>query len=210
MPQSQQALLSVILATAVVLPAAQAFNAEEPEYWLTGASSGLPPYVIETLALIEKPERRLLAVRSYLRAGTRLAHRWSWSQERISAYSLTPEGTAAASDIDAVLNAFAGSNPGYALRVNREIRSLDVQISRWNQNASVGEVASALVTSMRQQFSTYGTEAAPATLQKALMDWKPEVEASLVAPGLSAHGQARARHRTERAARVQRLLTSPA
>jgi hypothetical protein len=123
-------LLSLMLMAAWPVRAAGAITAVEQENWLWWASGGLVPPAVEALALIEKPERRLLAARSYLRAGESLAGRWTWSQERISAYPSTPEGKAAAVDIDAVLSAFAASNPGYTLHVNREARSLELQIQR--------------------------------------------------------------------------------
>jgi hypothetical protein len=87
-------------------------------------SAGLDARVIDTLPLVTSPERRLLALRSYLRAGESPAQRWSWSPQQIAAYPSTPEGAAAASEIEAVRAAFAAANPGYSLRVNRNPRSL--------------------------------------------------------------------------------------
>jgi hypothetical protein len=171
---------------AVTRPVAQ------PEAWVAQAATDLDPRAVDALRHIVGADRRLLAVRAYLRAGASLDARWSWSQAQISAYPATPEGKAAAADLDAVVAAFAAANPGFTLRVNRMPRSLQVQIAHWNEDRSVAAVAATLVTSLEHQFAAgRGAPDAP-TLRRALMEWRPEVAAALAAPGLSAHGQARA------------------
>jgi hypothetical protein len=159
--------------------------------WIVTASSGLDRRAADTLGRITGTHRQLLALRAYLRAGDTLAARWSWSQAQLNAYSSTPEGQAAANDIDAVEAAFGKANPGYSARANRMPRSLEQQLEHWNQNPGVASVAAALATSMHRQF---GHQPRPdaAQLQKALVEWKPRSAAPLAAPGLSAHGQGRA------------------
>ena len=164
----------------------------EKQAWVAKASAGLQPCAIDALRRVVGADRRLLAVRAYLRAGDSLLQRWSWSQERLSAYPSTAEGKAAAADIDAVSVAFAAANPGFSLQVNRQPRSLELQIAHWNDNASVAAVAAELVASVEQQFAAGPANPDPDELRKALIDWKPSVAASLAAPGLSAHGQGRA------------------
>jgi D-alanyl-D-alanine carboxypeptidase len=161
-----------------------------PEVWAVQASAGLEPRVIDALKRILSADRRLLALRGYLRAGDSLAQRWSWSQEQLSNYPATLEGRAAAADIDAVVAAFAAANPGFTLRVNRKLRSLEVQIAHWNVAESVGTAAAVLVAALEQRFiaSTPNTD----QLRQALIEWKPDVATALAAPGLSAHGQGRA------------------
>jgi hypothetical protein len=162
------------------------------QVWAAQASAGLESRVIETLEQISSPDRRLLALRSYLRADNDWAERWSWSQEQISAYPATPEGKAAAAEIDAVNAAFAAANPGYSLRVNREPRSLEVQIAHWNANESVGSAAAALVAALAQRFAVDNSAPSPDRLRAALKQWKPDMPVALAAPGLSPHGQGRA------------------
>lgn len=171
---------------------ADAVTEAQRQSWVAQASAGLDGRAIAALDHIVGADRRLLAVRAYLRAGASLDERWSWSQDQISAYGSTPEGMAATADIDAVIAAFAAANPGCTLRVNRMPRSLEVQLARWNDNPSVGVVAAALLRSLEQRFGS--TAAAPdtAALRGALINWTPGVAAPLAAPGLSAHGQARA------------------
>ena len=106
--------------------------------------------------------------------------------------SSTPEGYAAAADIDAVIAAFAAANPGFTLRVNRMPRSLEAQIAHWNENRSVGVAAAALMASLERQFGNNARAADEQAVRSALLQWTPNVAAALAAPGLSAHGQARA------------------
>ena len=160
--------------------------------WVAQASAGLDARAIDALHHVVGADRRLLALRAYLRAGTSLDARWSWSQDEIAAYASTPEGIATAADIDAVMVAFAAANPGFTLRVNRMPRSLEVQLARWNDNPSVSVVAAALVRSLEQRFGSSAGAPDAAAVRGALMNWTPGVAAPLAAPGLSAHGQARA------------------
>ena len=172
--------------------AADAATEARRQTWVEQASAGLDARAIAALHRIVGTDRRLLAVRAYLRAGDSLDARWSWGQDEISAYASTPEGAAAAADIDAVLAAFAAANPGFTLRVNRMPRSLEVQLARWNDNPSVSVVAAALVRSLEQRFGSSAGAPDAAAVRGALMNWTPGVAAPLAAPGLSAHGQARA------------------
>ena len=121
-----------------------------------------------------------------------MAERWSWSQERIFDYPSTAEGKAAAAEIGAVSAAFAAANPGFSLHVNRNIRSLEVQIAHWNVNESVGKAAGDLVAALERRFAADAPTPSPDQLRAALKQWKPEVDVALAAPGLSAHGQGRA------------------
>lgn len=191
----------ILLATAAfntcVAPAsptlvAKAASNTSPEVWAVQASAGLEPPVIDALQRILIANRRLLALSVYLRAGHTLAERWTWSQERLSSYSATPEGKAATADIDAVVAAFAAANPGFTLQVNRELRSLEVQIAHWNVDESVGTAAAALIVALKQRF--IGEASTPNTdqLRRTLIEWKPNVAVALAAPGLSPHGQGRA------------------
>jgi len=173
------------------VPTTAAASEARQDAWVVQASAGLPPAAIDTLHRIVGIDRRLLALRSYLRAGDALSERWSWTQERISAYPATPEGKAAAIEINAVTAAFANSNPGFVLQVNRQPRSLDVQITGWNENGSVGKTAARLRAALERRFTPNSTPL-NAELRKALIEWPGGAAAALAAPGLSAHGQARA------------------
>jgi hypothetical protein len=164
----------------------------QAQVWAAQASAGIDSRVIDTLRQIMSPDRRLLALRSYLRAHDSLVERWSWSREQISDYPSTPEGKAAAAEIDAVSAAFATANPGFSLRVNRNLRSLEEQIAHWNANESVGKAAGDLVAELERRFAVDALTPSPNQLQAALQQWKPDANVALAAPGLSPHGQGRA------------------
>lgn len=185
-------VLSVGCVIAVAAQASGSATEAQQAAWVQQAAADLPPRALDTLQRIAGADRRLLAVRAYLRAGSALDERWSWSQQQLDAYPSTPEAKLAAADIDAVIAAFSAANRGFTLGVNRLPRSLEVQIAHWNQNRSVGIAAAALVAALSRQFSASGGAPDAAALREALMRWQPPVAAALAAPGLSAHGQARA------------------
>jgi hypothetical protein len=154
--------------------------------------AGLDPRVAGSLSRISGLERRLLALRSYLRAGDTLPARWSWSEAEIRAYEQSQEFRDAQAELDRVIEAFAAAFPGYTLYVNRQVRSLDVQIERWNTNRSVEEAAQALLSELRQARPDRSVGRDGEWLRRKLTDWTPTVPVTLAAPGLSAHGQSRA------------------
>jgi hypothetical protein len=160
--------------------------------WVAEASVGLPPPVLDALAQIAGADRRLLALRSYLKAGDGLNERWSWSEEQQLTYPSTAEGKTASVELDAVAAAFAAANPGFTLRVNRAPRSLEAQIIAWNDNESVAAAAAACGNALERRFGAAHARSTAAALRLALLDWQPNHRATLAAPGLSAHGQARA------------------
>jgi hypothetical protein len=184
----------LLAAVALAAPLRVAANVGDARQliWLEQASTDLDPQAAAALRQITGTDRRLLAVRAYLRAGATLPRRWSWTQQQIAAYPQTPEGVAAAADIDAVLAAFAAENPGFTLRVNRLPRSLELQIAHWNDNRSVGRTAAALVSALQRQFDPAAATPDGPAVRNALINWTPATAATLAAPGLSAHGQARA------------------
>ena len=105
--------------------------------------------VAEVLPLIDGLGGKLLALRSYLRSGERLAERWSWSQEQIAAYEGSPEQQELQAEIERVRQAFAQTSPGYELFVNPQVRSLDIQLANWNRNESVAAASARLLADAR-------------------------------------------------------------
>jgi hypothetical protein len=186
------AILSIDCALAAPARIPGIASEAQQQAWVLQAAAHLPPRVLATLQRIAGADRRLLAVRAYLRAGSSLDERWSWSQQQLDAYPATAEAKQAAADIDAVIAAFSAANPGFTLGVNRLPRSLELQIAHWNESRSVGSTAAALVAALERQFSASTGAPDAAAVRSALMQWQPPVAAALAAPGLSAHGQARA------------------
>jgi hypothetical protein len=153
---------------------------------LTRAAATLPEAPRAALERINGVSRRLLAVSGYLRSQD-LSERWSWDTARIRAYEATPEKQAAQAELAKVQAAFAQTNPGFALRINTQVRSLNVQLDHWNANASVQAAATALASPAEA-----ACRASPDTFTAWLRGWRPPVSPSVAVPGLSPHGQGRA------------------
>jgi hypothetical protein len=166
------------------------------ERCITDAAESLPGPVAPVLQRIDGTGRRLLALRSYLRASDSLTERWSWSEAQIADYRHSREYGAVQGELESIAARFAQTNPGYALYVNSEVRSLDTQVRRWNENASVGAAAKALENAASREVgrSSCSGDSQPAggTFESFLKVWRPAPRPTLAAPGLSKHGQARA------------------
>jgi hypothetical protein len=148
-----------------------------------------------TLQQIPELDRRLLALRAYVRAGANLDSRWSWTQAEIERYTASEEYQRLLADIERVQRAFERSNPGYTLYANRDVRSLDTQIERWNSNRGVKTTARNLqalvmlkLTELPDQPNALGLE----MFRELLSSWRPTPVSPLAAPGLSLHGRMRA------------------
>lgn len=157
----------------------------------------LPPQAQRAMARIEGAPRQWLALRAYLRSGERLVERWSWSDAQIEAFEKTTHYDALMAEVRRVQSRFEAENPGYTLYANTQVRSLDTQLERWNENASVARVSNAIHRAVRRElvessYSDAPTEADVVRLAKFLRRWRPQAPAALAAPGLSAHGQLRA------------------
>lgn len=153
---------------------------------VASAAGALPDKVRAALGAMDGTPRQALALRSYLRAGN-LDARWSWTDAEIEAYQDSPAHERAMAALARVQARFAETHPGYTLYVNTRVRSLDTQLQRWNTNASVGQAALQL-----EAPATRACGDDPDGFAAWLRAWRPEPAPNLAAPGLSAHGQARA------------------
>lgn len=179
------------LATRGAVPADKAVDARLASI-LQRVTESLPAPARDTAARIPDPGRRLLAVRAYLRAGTALASRWSWTQEEAAAFARSADGRSLQQAVAAVRCAFEWANPGHTLYVNPEFRSLEVQLSRWNANDSVGRAARNVLAQARAALMQAGPVAgAPeeSWLRELLLRHAPQPVPTLAAPGLSPHGR---------------------
>ena len=154
-----------------------------------------PPPSGEALSQIPDPGRKLLALRSYVRYGAKIADRWSWSKEQIKAFDGSPEHQALLAEIAAVSKHFRAANPGYEIYVHGTVRSLDEQLASWNNNNSVRAGAEEVLAAYKAAFGDDGLEPEKIDVKKLgawLRDFKPSKRASLAAPGLTLHGRASA------------------
>jgi hypothetical protein len=183
-----------ILALLVVGPLGKAF-AEDPVSLDAVLADLAPPPSGDALTQIPDPGRKLLALRSYVRYGARIADRWSWTEERIKAFEGSPEQRALLAEIAAVNEHFMAANPGYELYVHGTVRSLDEQLFSWNRNDSVGTAAEEALAAYKAAFGEDGLEPEKidvARLGAWLRDFTPSKRANVAAPGLSLHGRASA------------------
>lgn len=187
-----------VLLLLIACLATPALSSAAVDDYLLAVAHDLPPAAKEALQRIEGEPRKLLAVRGYLRAGNDLSNRWSWSAEQIRAYESSQEYRHLLAQIDAVRARFEAANPGFSLYANTAARSLDLQLQRWNSNASVGVVAERLQEAAVRELSAKSYPAHPDARAKLrfanfLREWRPAPRAApLAVPGLSLHGQSRA------------------
>jgi hypothetical protein len=154
-----------------------------------------PPPSGEALTQIPDPGRKLLALRSYVRYGARIADRWSWTEEQIKAFEGSPEQQALLAEIAAVNEHFMAANPGYEIYVHGTVRSLDEQLFSWNRNDSVGTAAEEILAAHKAAFGEDGLEPQKIDVERLdtwLRAFTPSKRANLAAPGLSLHGRASA------------------
>jgi hypothetical protein len=123
-----------------------------------------------------------------VRSREALTDRWSWSQARIDAYRQSREYQDLVEEVKRIRARFEADNPGFELYGNTEVRSLDVQIQRWNENQGVSRVAASLQKALCQK----AREFSASELRDFLQKWQPSAPSPLAAPGLSLHGRARA------------------
>lgn len=164
---------------------------------LADSRAAFDPRAAAALDRIDGLGRRLLAARAYLRAGPALAERWSWSQSQIDQYPGSTLQRALDAEIDKVRVAFEIDNPGYTLWVNPEVRSVELQVERWNQNATVASAADSLLEEVRRAATSgrndsAGKAEARTWFADVLRNAVPKPTPPLAAPGLSRHGRMQA------------------
>ncbi|HVF66194.1 MAG TPA: hypothetical protein VM914_00930 [Pyrinomonadaceae bacterium] len=165
--------------------------------YMRAAAQDLTPEQREALGRIPEEARRLLALRGYLRSGGDAMSRWAWSRERIEAYEKSPEYAAALAEVDKVRREFEAANPGYTLRVNTKVRSLDEQLGKWNETESIKRAGEELLARAREEVAvpSYGDDAKASDVRRFenfLRGSTTRATPTLAVPGLSPHGQARA------------------
>lgn len=170
-------------------------HGSENEPFALYLSSLAPPPADEALADIPDLGRKLLALRSYIRARSYISDRWSWTEQEIRDFQGSEEQKALLAEVAAVSAHFAQTNPGYKIYANTKVRSLDVQIKRWNSNESVGMAAAEILEKWEGRFPVDIQEAETADTDKItrwLARFKSSKRANLAAPGLTLHGRAHA------------------
>jgi hypothetical protein len=182
---------------ALALAAVEARASDALTAHLTALAETLPEPARDALHRIETTERKLLAARSYAKSGNQLIERWSWTAAQIREAEQSHEYRRMLASIRSVTARFEAENPGFSLYANTQVRTLELQLERWNTNPRVGKVAlelkNALARELRaQDYPATPSEESLSRFEAFLLQWYPSAPAPLAAPGLSAHGQLRA------------------
>jgi len=172
-------------------------RAHQLNTYMQAATASLGLDQLDALATIKDHDRRYLATTFYLRVGSSIASRWSWTNEQIVAYEKSTEHAEALAEIEAIAQRFSAANPHYRLHANTRIRSLEEQLRRWQKVGSIGVAARELRTAALSQLALASYESRPSAVstkrfQKFLATWQASHAPTLAAPGLSLHGRGRA------------------
>lgn len=187
----------ILLVALAALPLACVASSGVLVAYATAAAATLPAQARSVLASIDGEPRRLLAIRAYLRADKSLLARWSWSAQEIADYEHSAEQRALLAAIAEVNARFEARNPGYSLFANTQVRSLDLQLARWNENRGVAQAAERIYRvaddEIRQgRYPDAPDDEATQRFVSFLRKLPAQMPVPLAAPGLSLHGQSRA------------------
>lgn len=168
---------------------------EKLQRYLEAVNGQINPKAREAIPQIDGLNRRLVALRGYLRSAATLDAKWVWSPEQINRYKTTAEYRDALGEVEKVKQKFAELNPGYSLSVNTNIRTLSEQIKSWNTTPSIKEAGDALYQESLKEINSYNDspdEASVARFIRFLQYARLVRVPTLATPGLSPHGQLRA------------------
>jgi hypothetical protein len=207
MPARAESCLVIFLAISAYAAAAPSSHAppaaseidraQQLRAYMLAASTFLAVEQLAALSNISNEQRRDLAMTYYLRAGDSVSSRWSWTSDQVRAYERSTDYSAAMAEIEKISGRFSVDNPEYVLHANPGVRSLETQLALWETVSSVGEAASELRDDALQTLAhgSYGNAPDEVSIQpfRAFLDtWRASRWPTVVAPGLSMHGQGRA------------------
>ena len=172
-------------------------HADAVQSYVAAIAATLDPRVARTLSRLDGTGRQMLALRSYLRRADTIAAHWSWTQAQIDSYAGSAAQRILDAEIDRVRQSFELRDPGYSLFVNPQVRSLEIQIIRWNTNRSVSTASDELLKAANAllgtgHFPAAGTAGGSVEFARFLKSYSPKSTPTIAAPGLSSHGQMRA------------------
>lgn len=98
----------------------------------------LPPVAQRALQRVGDEERKLLALRAYIRAGAELPGRWTWTARQVGSFKASAEYERLLMAVQAVTDEFERRNPGYSLYTNLFVllqcsSSVGTKIPEWDE-----------------------------------------------------------------------------
>lgn len=174
--------------------------AEKLKAYVAALDKDMDARIQGALVGIPSIQRHLLAVRGYLRYPSMgrgsITDNWAWSQKDMEEFKKSADFTRMESAVKDVKSTFASQNPGHTLSVDPgKVRTLEQQVSLWNQNASVQTLGQELEKAMLKTVASLpdtpdaaGLETFKTAVRTAGLTGSP----TNATPGLSQHGQARA------------------
>ncbi|WP_406693804.1 hypothetical protein V5E97_22475 [Singulisphaera sp. Ch08] len=104
--------------------------------------TGLTTPIQGALNSMPSMDRRVLAIRGYLRFPAMgrgsIVDNWAWTNTDMEDFKKSTEFTRMKEAVEDVKSTFASRNVGYSLGVDPDkVRSLETQVTLWNQNPTV-------------------------------------------------------------------------
>ncbi|MBC8145267.1 MAG: hypothetical protein H7X80_06745, partial [bacterium] len=181
------------------LPVVQQVGAETKlDRYMKLAAKRLDARMQGALSHIPDDGRRLLAIKYYARRAGSIDGLWALTANQIKRHQGSKYHRTAIAHVEAIKLRFAKDNPGYYLKVNTDVRSLENQIELWN---SVGSTANAgdgiLSAAARALDDSTAWPATPATRDVArfasmIASTRVSRSPTAAVPGFSLHGTGRA------------------
>ncbi|NJO13463.1 MAG: hypothetical protein HC872_08360 [Gammaproteobacteria bacterium] len=161
------------------LPRSASASSNAVRVYLEALSSTLPQPARATVAEISGVPRQALALRAYLRAGDQLTTRWSWTEQQTREFQASSGHRQLLASIAAVTQRFEADNPGFSLFANTQVRSLELQLQRWNENPRVAAVAGELYAALVRELEwAHPEQPGVSSLDRCkafLIGWRPSV-----------------------------------
>ncbi len=198
-------------ASAAVPRASEQLDGKIDRY-MDAATETLDPRVQEALERIPQRDRRLAAMKYYMRHRDQIDDRWAWTAAQVREYRGSDDYRQAMRDIDSVRAEFERENPGYSLSVTTRVRTLRAQLASWNRVASVGRTARELMDLTRWMLCDSCWPAQPdgpglRMFEDFLVGSETDAQPTVAVPGYSLHGRGHAYD--FRVVRGRRLVAGP-
>jgi hypothetical protein len=185
---------------APVRPVTYAVPAEAAKLdrYMKAVGNGFDRRIQRALAGVDDMPSRLLAIKYYLRRQGDINGSWAWTKKQVEQYKHSGEYRQALYGVAQIRRTFAEQNPGYALHVNTEVRSLADQVEIWNAAPSVEFSGRKLyqdaikVLADTASYSDSLDRASLTRFRSFLASSKVAAAPTAAVPGFSQHGQLRA------------------